>query len=244
MDFLTEHWLSVGVAIFWLSMILYGHYRGLVRIVVTMSALVLSLIVTRLAVPCVTTMLNNNTAIHQAVGQGLLHLSGIQDSSDMGSVTADAQASYQREIIEGLKLPEQMKELLLENNNSEIYHMLGVDRFFDYLGSYLATMVIRVLGSGILFLVVFIFFRIGAHWLDQIARLPIIWEINQLAGALVGAVAGLLIIWLAGLIVKACAGMAWTQPVLTQIGRSGWLSLLYQNNVFNWLFIRILNGFL
>lgn len=32
MDFLTEHWLSVGVGVFWLSMVLYGHYRGLVRI--------------------------------------------------------------------------------------------------------------------------------------------------------------------------------------------------------------------
>lgn len=54
-----------------------------------------------------------------------------------------------------------MKEVLLENNNSEIYYMLGVDRFFDYLGSYLATMVIRVFGTGILFAAVFLFFRIG-----------------------------------------------------------------------------------
>lgn len=51
-----------------------------------------------------------------------------------------------------------MKEVLLENNNSEIYYMLGVDRFFDYLGSYLATMVIRVFGTGILFAAVFLFF--------------------------------------------------------------------------------------
>lgn len=54
MDFWAEHWLSVGVGVFWLSMILYGHYRGLVRIAVTMSALILSLVVTRVAMPCVT----------------------------------------------------------------------------------------------------------------------------------------------------------------------------------------------
>ena len=218
MDFLTEHWLSVGVGVFWLSMVLYGHYRGLVRIAVTMSALILSLIVTRVAMPGVTAALNNNTAIHQP--------------------------SYQRDMIEKLKLPEQMKEVLLENNNSEIYQMLGVERFFDYLGSYLATMIIRVLGSGILFSVVFLFFRVGTHWLNQIARLPILWELNQLAGALLGAVAGLLFIWLAGLVIKACSGMPWTQPLLMQIEASWWLSLLYQNNLFNWLFIRILNGFL
>ena len=241
MDFLTEHWLSVGVGVFWLSMVLYGHYRGLVRIAVTMSALILSLIVTRVAMPGVTAALNNNTAIHQTIGQGLLHMAGVQDDAEN---EAEVQPSYQRDMIEKLKLPEQMKEVLLENNNSEIYHMLGVERFLDYLGSYLATMIIRVFGSGILFSIVFLFFRVGTHWLNQIARLPILWELNQLAGALLGAAAGLLFIWLAGLVIKACSGMPWTQPLLIQIEASWWLSLLYQNNLFNWLFIRILNGFL
>lgn len=243
MKFLTEHGLSIGVGVFWLSMVLYGHYKGLVRIAVTMSALILSLLVTRIAMPCVTAMLNDNTAVQQAIGQGLLHMAGVKDEMEAAEET-DIQPAYQRNIIEGLKLPEQMKEVLLENNNSEIYHMLGVERFFDYLGSYLASMVIRVFGSGILFVVVFLFFRIGAHWLNQVARLPIIWELNQLAGALLGAVAGLLLIWLAGLVVRACAGMPWTVPVLKQIEKSWWLSLLYQNNLFNWLFLRILNGFL
>ena len=243
MDFLAEHWLSVGVGVFWLSMILYGHYRGLVRIAVTMSALILSLVVTRVAMPCVTAVLNENTAVHQAIGQGLLHMAGVKDENEAAEET-EIQPAYQRNIIEGLKLPEQMKEVLLDNNNSEIYHMLGVDRFFDYLGSYLATMVIRVFGTGILFAAVFLFFRIGAHWLNQIARLPIIWELNQIAGALLGAIAGLLLIWLAGLVIRGCSGMVWTRPVLLQIEKSWWLSLLYQNNLFNWLFLRILNGFL
>ena len=245
MDFLAEHWLSVGVGVFWLSMVLYGHYRGLVRIAVTLLALILSLVVTRVAMPCVTAALNHNTAIHQMVGESLLKMAGAKagmEETDAPDGT-EVQPSYQRNIIENLKLPEQMKEVLLENNNSEIYRMLGVNRFFDYLGSYLATMVIRTFGSGILFAVVFLFFRMGAHWLDQVARLPIISELNQLAGALLGGVAGLLIIWLAGLIIKACSGMVWAQPVLIQIEKSWWLSLLYQNNLFNWLFLCILKGF-
>lgn len=132
MDFWAEHWLSVGVGVFWLSMILYGHYRGLVRIAVTMSALILSLVVTRVAMPCVTAVLNENTAVHQAIGQGLLHMAGVKDENEAAEET-EIQPAYQRNIIEGLKLPEQMKEVLLENNNSEIYYMLGVDRFFVIL---------------------------------------------------------------------------------------------------------------
>ena len=105
MDFLTEHWLSVGVGVFWLSMVLYGHYRGLVRIAVTMSALILSLVVTRVAMPCVTAVLNDNTAIHQAIGQGLLHMAGVKEENEAADET-EIQPAYQRNIIEGLKLPE------------------------------------------------------------------------------------------------------------------------------------------
>ena len=53
------------------------------------------------------------------------------------------------------------------------------------------------------------------------STLPIISELNQLAGALLGGVAGLLTIWLAGLIIKACSGMVWAQPVLIQIEKAG-----------------------
>lgn len=99
MDFLTEHWLSVGVGVFWLSMVLYGHYRGLVRIAVTMSALILSLIVTRVAMPGVTAALNNNTAIHQTIGQGLLHMAGVQgDAENEAEVQPVLSAGYDRKI--------------------------------------------------------------------------------------------------------------------------------------------------
>ena len=93
MDFWAEHWLSVGVGVFWLSMILYGHYRGLVRIAVTMSALILSLVVTRVAMPCVTAVLNENTAVHQAIGQGLLHMAGVKDENEAAEKGCDSAIS-------------------------------------------------------------------------------------------------------------------------------------------------------
>ncbi len=73
---LTEHWLSIGVGIFLLGMVLYGHYRGFVKQAVTMGALVISITVVHVAMPYVSTALKENTGIHQAIGQSLLHLAG------------------------------------------------------------------------------------------------------------------------------------------------------------------------
>ena len=147
MEFLMEHWLSVGVGAYLLAMVLYGHYRGFLKMAVTMTALIFSLIAVQVAMPYVTDALRENTGIHRAIGQGLLHMAGADENATDG-VELPAQ---QREAIERLKLPEQMKEALLENNNTEIYELLGVDRFLDYLGQYLANMVINLAGSALLF---------------------------------------------------------------------------------------------
>ena len=238
MGFLAEHWLSVGVAVFLLSMVLYGHYRGFLRLAVTMMALILSLVVVRVAMPHVTGFLRENNGIHQAIGQGLLHMAGI------GEMEKDTEMpAQQREAIEGLKLPEQMKEALLQNNNYEIYHILGVDAFIDYLSASLANMVLNLIGSIILFLVVFIALRLLIRWLDLIARLPILSGINQIAGAVLGGLQGLFVLWIAGLLVRTFTAMPWAQAVLTQVEASAWLDFLYHNNLFNWLLLDLLNNF-
>ncbi len=239
MRFLTEHWLSIGVGVFLLTMVLYGHYRGFLKMAVTMTALILSLIIVRVTMPYVTGLLDEDTVIRRTIGQRLLNMAGMEEVGETDETQLPVQ---QRQAIEKLKLPEQMKDMLLANNNNEIYKLLGVEKFLDYLGAYLANMVISVVGSVILFFIVFILLRILVKWLNLLAKLPVLSGINQIVGALLGGIQGLLIIWIAELIVKACSAAPWAQTILAQIDASLWLSFLEHNNIFNWLFVRILNG--
>ena len=94
--------------------------------------------------------------------------------------------AQQRQVIENLQLPETIKKALVDNNNSEIYRILGVDTFFDYVATYLADMALNLAGAVVLFLAVFVGLRILVRWLDLVARLPVIHGINQIAGAILG----------------------------------------------------------
>ena len=239
MSFLTEHWLEAGVGIFLLSAVLYGHYRGFVKMVMSVATLVLSLIVVRIVVPAATGILRANTGIRRAVGRGLLHMSGLEDGGIGLSISIPAQ---QRQSIEGLKLPTQIKEILLENNTHEIYSLLGVDTFLDYLGASLANMVLKVIVSAVMFVLVYCLIKLIMKWLDLITRLPVLSGMNQIAGALLGGVQGLCIVWAGGMVLELCSAMKWAQPVLTQIERSVWLSFLYDYNIFNKLIFSVMNN--
>ena len=232
-----EHWLSLSAGISLLAMILYGHYRGLLRMSVNLLALILSIGIVRMATPWITTYIRENTQLHHTIENALTDAVGLSGDSD-----ETWQPSYQRTVIEQLKLPKQMEEILLENNNSEIYRLLGVDTFLEYVGMYLANMILNTIGGAILFVAVNLTIRVLIRWMDLIARLPILSGINQIAGALLGGIQGLTVLWAGCVLADLCSQTEWAIAVLEQIQQSAWLSFLYHNNLINWIFINLLRS--
>lgn len=239
MEIIIGHWLSIVAGAFLLAMILYGHYRGFLRAAVTLLAFILSVVIVRVATPYVTTWLKENNRLQNKMEDMLFETVGLSEEAMDTLLPAQ-----QRMLIEELELPHQMKEALLENNNSEMYHLLGVDTFLEYIVSYLASMILNLIGSIVLFIFVNLSIRLLIRWLDLIAKLPILSGLNQIAGALLGGIQGLLCLWSGCVLVDIFSRTAWASAILEQIHISIWLTFLYENNLVNWIFIKILRSFL
>ena len=239
MEWILGHWLSFAAGIFLLAMVLYGHYRGCVRIAVALARLVVNVVLVRLATPYIILYLKGHTKIPQLLKNAIINGVGLEEK--LAGIQMPAQ---QRAAIEQLKLPGQIRDLLLENNNKEVYHILGVDTFLDYMGTYLTDMALNLIGSALLFILVYFLLRMVSRWLNLMARLPILSGINQIAGALLGGVQGLLWLWGGCVLVDVCSHMPWAVAALQQIQSSVWLSYLYHNNMINWLFRNILQSLL
>ena len=233
-----EQWLPIAVGVFLVSMMLYGHYRGFLRKCVSVGALIITIMAVRYATPYVTGFLQENTQIRQSVAQMMVQATGIdglqEEQEDMPAL--------QRIAIENLKLPQSMKDALIENNNSEVYQLLGVDRFIEYVSTYLAGMLINAIVSVLMFLATFILIQLLVRWLDLIARLPIIYGLNKIAGALLGLAHGLLLLWVGGLLLDLFSATPLGSSLMDQVRESAWLSFLYQYNLLGFLLKGILHG--
>ncbi len=163
-----------------IGMVLYGHYRGFLKQCVSLGALVLTIVIVKIATPYMTGFIKDNPSIRQGAADAILSIAGWEEPSmeDTGLPSA------QRMSIERLNLPQSVKDVLLENNNSEIYKILGVDQFAEYVSMYLADMLINAIASILLFIAVFVLIHMVVRWLDLIARLPILYGLNHIAGAL------------------------------------------------------------
>ena len=193
--YIKENWLFVVVAVYLVSMVLYGHYRGFVRLAVSAVSLVLSLGVVHFGAPSVANLLRSNEVVYQAVEDSVTKF--IQKDDEAENEAADAAPpSVQRSIIEEMELPEQLKDALLENNNSEVYEALGVSSFTHYVSRRAGA----VLGGaeGIFFvwiaallITLFSATAIGELFLNQIESniwLTWLYDHNMLGSILMGVV--------------------------------------------------------
>lgn len=222
-----ENWLAIIVGIYLISMVLYGHYRGFFRLAVSMGALIITLILVNIALPRVTAYLRQSPAVQHIAEESLKDVLGL-DQQIYDELELPA---AQRMMIENLDLPEPLKKALIENNNNEIYELLGVQKFTEYVGSYITNVIINIIGFIIMFAVVYILIHVLMAWIDIIARIPIIHGLNKIAGALLGGIQGLIFLWIVCLAITALSGTQIGSIMVSQIETNAWLSYLYNHNV-------------
>lgn len=228
--YIKENWLFVVVAVYLVSMVLYGHYRGFIRLAVSAVSLVLSLGVVHFGAPSVANLLRSNEVVYQAVEDSVTKF--IQKDDEAENEAADAAPpSVQRSIIEEMELPEQLKDALLENNNSEVYEALGVSSFTHYVSRYLANSLINIISFFLLFAAVFGGLRVLSVSLNVVSRLPIISGLNRLAGAVLGGAEGIFFVWIAALLITLFSATAIGELFLNQIESNIWLTWLYDHNM-------------
>ena len=231
-----KNWLEIVVGVYLLGMILYGHYRGFIRMAVSMVALIATFAIVRIAMPYVNEAAIERTPLYEWIKGGIEHALIPEEYS---SEAADEQA-----MIEGLGLPKEIQELLIENNRPDVYQALGVQVFTEYLGNYLAGLLVNTVGFVLLFVLVYIAVRLIMRWLDIMARLPIISGVNKLTGALLGGAEGLFFLWLLSLLVTAFSQSPWGAMIIAQIESSRWLTFLYHYNFVSKVVLGIIRGVL
>lgn len=132
--------------------------------------------------------------------------------------------------IRSADIPEVFKSLLLTNNNEEIYNQLGVETFAQYVGSYLAKLIIHIVAFLCTFLLVTIIIRAIVLALDIVADLPGVGAINHLMGAVIGIAGALIVVWTAYLLVTLLFATAVGKELFRMIEASDFLSTLYEYN--------------
>ena len=129
---------------------------------------------------------------------------GIEEISTLlGDLPKDAQIK----LVEEAKIPEFMKDSILENNNSEIYKELGVTTFPEYVAAYVADTIINLVA----FLITLLF-------------------VSILVKGVLGIGFALLLVWIFMLVLTLFYATEFGTQCFAMIGESSFLTFLYTKN--------------
>ena len=237
----SGNWLEAAVAVYLVGMVLYGHYKGFIRLAVSATALAVTLIAVHVAMPHVTEWLKNDTSVYENMQTNMKETMGLDDLLEQ-SGAAEGGKEEERMIIDELPIPDQFKQLLAENNNIEVYTQMKVELFQDYISGYLTDTIMKAIVFLALFLGIYLVLRFVVIWLDLIAKLPILSGMNQIAGAVLGAVEALFFVWILCFVFTAFSGTEFGASALRMIDASSWLSWIYEHNILSSLVLGLIRG--
>lgn len=216
-----------GILFFLLLMFAYGYRKGIIVIVLSLVTSILALVLAVALAEPFENYIKNNTKVYEKVNVQMEEYveKYIRKEMDLAS------GELQEESINDLKLPASIREKLIKNNTTEMKVNMGVNSFSEYVAGTLTDILIESIAIIVLFLILKIILRIVVSLFNLIGRLPLLRTVNKTFGGAIGLVEGIIIVWIAAIVVTAFSGTGVGSNILEAISGNKILSFIYNNNI-------------
>lgn len=190
---------------------LIGKKKGLVKIVLSMVATVLAMLVSGILTTPICEFLKEKLGVVDKIKEVV--------AESLKDIKLD-DVSY----LEDLQLPAIIKDKIIEGvQNIEI-------PIKDYVIESIATVAMSAIVFVVIFIIATIAISIAIGVLDIIAKLPLIKQANEAGGLVAGLIYGIVVVWVAMIVLTALSGTAWASDILLIIGDNKLLSFIYDSN--------------
>ena len=223
--------LLIIVGIVFLLSVIIGYKRGLVKIIASLLATLVCIILVFLISPSVSRWIQESTPLKETVKNKCIELLLPDETTEEEALQTEIPREQQISMIEGADIPEVIQKMLLENNNNEVYTALGVQTFGEYIGAYVAKVIADILAFLITFIAVFIIVRIVLGMLNIVDKIPLVGGANHLVGGILGAGIGILIIWILFIVITLLYNTSFGMACMKGISESEILTKLSDSNI-------------
>lgn len=220
------NWLLLVVVAILVFNALYGLKKGLIRTIFSFCSLILAILLTMWINPTVNGMMKGNEKFYSGITQKVEKMLPLEKADENKSNKVND--TNKNRYIKDLPIPKSLKNTLLKEEDK--YKNLAFKSFKGYITGYLTDIIINALAFIVTFTIITILLWVICFALNIISKLPILNQINKLAGLFAGLLQGLVIVWLFFVVITVLGGTTFGQDALKMIGEDEILSFIYNNN--------------
>lgn len=207
---------------------LHGYLRGLVRVLFSLVAVFVTIVLATAISPYVAHFLQTQTPLYHTVEEKCVDY--LQSAVEDG-IQQETQVQGDGTVF-GIKIPEELQELFAEN--AAVQAGNGVAEYagiYEKAGEFVAGQVVQRLAWVLSFVVILASLSVIVHVLDILAKLPVLKNINRLGGLAVGLLEGLIVVWILFLAVFLCQGTELGREMMDTIQGNAILKFINDNNI-------------
>lgn len=212
-----------GIVLFLLTFaIVKGYKKGFLMSAFQLVSWILCIILTKILFPYAVEFLEAfhvRDSLYKAV-DGYISL---PDLSKAGNDAISA--------IQSLPVPEALKTKLIENNNYEVYRVLGVETFSEYIVSYITNMLLNGIAIIATFVVAFLLVKGISAAMSILDHLPGLHFLNHSLGVVFGALSGIIHCWLFCLLITLLGVFEPLQSLFPAVNSSMLTEFFYNHNL-------------
>lgn len=218
-------WICIVIGVLFFICLISGWARGLFKVLLSVAGMIASIIVATYIAPSVSGYLEEHTMWDDNIAAYISEELSFSDSQN------ETSKGVQVEVINDLPISETLKANILDNNNSEMYSALDATGVYDYIAKSMAVVILNAAVFLVLVVVAHVFFVTLGKAAEGLTKLPIIRSIDKIGGLVLGAIQGLILIWILFLILSITSTSEISQEMIEAINQFSLLKLLYDNNL-------------
>lgn len=214
-----EYGLLIGVIAFLAAAGFYGYARGMVKIVLSMVAMIVTVILATILTVPIGKLIKETTPVYTNM------YSTVEKSVKENNVVNEAGLSK-------LDLPKQIVDKIEENGIVDNYETIVATEITDAAfnaGVYLVVTII-----------VYILVKMVISMMNFVAKLPLIKEVNKVGGFAIGLIYGLVVLWALCLVLTTFSSKPWAKEIFSAVNKNDFLGFIYNNNLITWLVTKVL----
>ena len=211
--------LDLIIICIFILFVFLGYWRGMIRMVFGLFSFGLSVILAIRFYPVVAEWLRT-TQVYFALKDYIIRTMNLESAVNL----------HAEELIMTLPLPGLLVGSMLEHHTPNMFNLLQVQTIEEFIAGFFAGMAINIITMFLIFVIIRLFLGLLSGLLDIVGRLPVIRTFNHGGGLILGAIQGVVVIWI-GLSVLNLFFLNPTEPGLSQLLNNsliaGWV---YENN--------------
>lgn len=235
------NWLLIGVLAVIILCVMYGYWKGFIRILFSLISIVVLMAFVTISTPYVAKFLEENTSLQTMIEEKCLER--IRASAEKNiEDKLESQNTDRQKMLEdaGISLPDGIWEDLLDAGIGATDKVMEQSGMYQTLAENMSHFIVNGIASLAALIVGVIALFVIARLLNLMSKLPVIREVNHFLGVLAGLMLGLAVVWIFLYLVAIFCTSPFGLLMTNYIQQSVVLTWLYNHNLILYLILMYL----